>query len=172
MYINKTNCGTKFIVIFTMLKRCAFLALAGSASAFAPIMSMDIDRRSIVQAGIAAAAAAPLFAPKTADAVADLGLKYVPRPPGMLNGYAPIITIMDHRGCTSHANKEYRGKKSNDQDDEMLVKVQSLRIPISYSRATSQLQESISYKAKGIDGDYTGEKDLSLYKIPGRSVMY
>ena len=160
-----------------MLKLCAVLALAGSAgsaNAFPPIMSMDIDRRSIVKTCIAAVAAAPLLRPQTADAystsAADLGLKYKPRSPGALSGNAPIITIMDHRGCTRQANKEYRGPKSNDQNDEMLVKVQSQRIPISYSRATSQLQESISYKAKGIDGAYTGKKDLGGNSIPASFV--
>jgi len=152
-----------------MLKLCAVLALAGSAgsaNSFALIVSMDIERPSIVKAGIAATAAAPLLRPQTADAYStlavDLGLKYEPRSPGALSGNAPIITIKDHR----QANKEYRGPKFDDQNDEMLVKVQSQRIPISYSRATSQLQESISYKAKGIDGAYTGEKDLGGNSIP------
>jgi len=54
----------------------------------------------------------------------------------------------------------------------MLVKVKQERIPISYTRAEAQLRESISYKAKGIDGDYTGERDLSLYKKPGSSASY
>ena len=55
---------------------------------------------------------------------------------------------------------------------EALVKVKMDRIPVDYNRATAQLQESISYKAKGIDGDYTGEKDLSIYKKPGSSAAY
>jgi hypothetical protein len=37
-----------------------------------------------------------------------------------------VITIFDHRGCQRGGpNAEYTGPKSNDQDDEMCVKVQS-----------------------------------------------
>ena len=158
-----------------MLARATVLALIGSAAAFSPMMSMDMGRREIVKAGAAAAAAAPLLRPAEAEARGDLGLKSGAVAASRFSrqqGYAPIITIFDHRGCTAHANKEYRGPKSGDQDDEMLVKVKQDRIPISYARAEAQLRESISYKAKGIDGDYTGEKDLSLYKKPGSSVSY
>jgi heme/copper-type cytochrome/quinol oxidase subunit 3 len=28
---------------------------------------------------------------------------------------APVITIFDHRGCTSHTNTEYKGKKAGNQ---------------------------------------------------------
>ena len=153
----------------------ALLAVAGSAAAFSPMMSMDMGRREIVQAGAAAAVAAPLLRPAEAEAKADLGLSSgnAALSRGIQKGYAPIITIMDHRGCArGKANREYQGPKSGDSDDEMLVKVKMDRIPIDYSRATAQLQESISYKAKGIDGDYTGEKDLSIYKKPGSSVAY
>ena len=152
----------------------ALLAVVGSAAAFSPMMSMDMGRREIVQAGAAAAVAAPLLRPAEAEAKADLGLSSgnAALSRGIQKGYAPIITIMDHRGCQAHANKEYRGPKSGDEDDEMLVKVKMDRIPVDYNRATAQLQESISYKAKGIDGDYTGEKDLSIYKKPGSSVAY
>jgi hypothetical protein len=38
----------------------------------------------------------------------------------------------------------------------MCVKVQSVVIPRSDARAAAQLAESISFKAKGIDGPYTG----------------
>jgi len=38
----------------------------------------------------------------------------------------------------------------------MLVKVEMKKIPISDARATAQLQESISLKAKGMDGTYSG----------------
>ena len=67
---------------------------------------------------------------------------------------APIITIFDHRGCT-RGGKEYKGKLLGTQDDEMCVKVQMQSIPRSNARATAQLQESISLKAKGIDGPYS-----------------
>ena len=44
----------------------------------------------------------------------------------------------------------------NEQDDEMCVKVDSKVIPMSEKRAAEQLREAISFKSKGIDGDYTG----------------
>jgi hypothetical protein len=151
------------------------LALAGSAAAFSPMMSMETGRRQVVQAGAAAAVAAPLLRPADADAASDMGFKMGNAAFAKFsrqNGAAPVITIMDHRGCTAHANKEYRGPKSNDEDDEMCVKVAMPVIPISYTRAAQQLQESISYRAKGIDGDYTAQKDLSIYKKPGSSAAY
>jgi hypothetical protein len=40
-----------------MLRSTAVLALAGSAAAFAPMMSMDIDRRAVIQTGVAGAVA-------------------------------------------------------------------------------------------------------------------
>ena len=153
----------------------AILAVAASAAGFSPMMSMDLGRREIVQAGAAAAIAAPLLRPAEAEAKANLGMSSgnAALSRGIQKGFAPIITIMDHRGCSrGQANREYQGKKSGDQDDEMLVKVKMDRIPVDYNRATAQLQESISYKAKGIDGPYTGEKDLSIYKVPGSSVSY
>ena len=48
-----------------------------------------------------------------------------------------------------------QGKFTFGQDDEMCVKVQMQSIPRSNARATAQLQESISFKAKGIDGPYS-----------------
>jgi hypothetical protein len=38
----------------------------------------------------------------------------------------------------------------------MCVKVDSKVIPMSEKRAAEQLREAISFKSKGIDGDYTG----------------
>ena len=140
----------------------AVLALAGSAAAFSPMMSMDMGRREIVQAGAAAAATAPLLRPAEANAAltAQKG-KFCAQ--GRNNGScnaAPIITIFDHRGCQRGGpNNEYRGKQSGDQDDEMLVKVELGKIVASESRAAAQLAESISLTAKGIDGDY--------HKVPG-----
>merc|ERR1719183_2508953 len=118
------------------------------------MMSMDLGRREVVQAG-AAAAAAPLLRPAQADAATTTFVQH-----GRIyseangGGKAPIITIFDHRGCTRHANQEYRGRFTAGQDDEMLVKVELKNIPRSDARAVSQLQESISFKGKGIDGDY------------------
>jgi len=102
-----------------MLARCtAALALAGSAAAFSPMMSMETGRRELLKAGAAAAVAAPLLRPNQADA-AWSGPNF-----GSKHGTAPIITIFDHRGCQrGGANTEYSGAKANGQDDEMLVKI-------------------------------------------------
>jgi len=130
-----------------MLRSTAsILALVGSAAAFSPMMSMETGRRQVVQAGAAAAVAAPLLRANPAAAGMDK------------SGRAPVITIFDHRGCQrGGANKEYTGAKASGQDDEMLVKVQSVKIAASDARAAAQLAESISLKAKGIDGSYTGK---------------
>ena len=122
------------------------LALAGSAAAFSPMMSMETGRRQVVQAGAAAAVAAPLLRANPAEAKMDK------------SGRAPVILIMDHRGCNrGGANKEYTGAKAGNQDDEMCVKVSSQKIAASEAAAAKQLAESISFKAKGIDGPYTGK---------------
>ena len=129
-----------------MSRTSVVLALAGSAAAFSPMMSMETGRRQVVQAGAAAAVAAPLLRANPAEATMDK------------SGRAPVITIFDHRGCNrGGANKEYTGAKANGQDDEMCVKVQSSKIAASDARAAAQLAEAISLKAKGIDGPYTGK---------------
>ena len=51
-----------------MLARTVALALVGSAAAFSPMMSMDMGRRQVVQAGAAAAVAAPLLRANPASA--------------------------------------------------------------------------------------------------------
>ena len=67
-----------------------------------------------------------------------------------------MITIFDHRGCNRGGeNKEYTGGKANGQDDEMLVKVQSVGIEVSEAKAEAFLGEAISLKGKGIDGPYS-----------------
>ena len=130
-----------------MLARACALALVGSAAAFSPMMSMETGRRQVIQGGAAAAVAAPLLRANPAAAGMDKSAR------------APAITIMDHRGCTAHDNKEYTGAKSNDQDDEMCVVVRNSRTTVSEGQAAKFLQEIISYEAKGIDGDYTGRKN-------------
>jgi len=127
-----------------MLARATVLALVGSAAAFSPMMSMETGRRQVVQAGAAAAVAAPLLRANPAAAGMDKSAR------------APVITIFDHRGCNRGGpNKEYTGSKANGQDDEMLVKVQSLVIPKAEARAEAFLGEAISLKGKGIDGPYS-----------------
>lgn len=128
-----------------MLARAtAVFALAGSTAAFSPMMSMDMGRRQVVQAAGAAAVAAPLLRSNPASAGMDKSAR------------APAITVLDHRGCTAHDNKEYRGEKANNQDDEMCVVVRSNRVTVSDGEAAKFLQQVISYQAKGIDGLYTG----------------
>ena len=122
----------------------AVLALAGSAAAFAPMMSMDMGRRQVVQTAGAAAVAAPLLRANPASAGMDKSAR------------APVIAILDHRGCTAHKNQEYRGPASGDQDDEMCVVVRSNTIKVGESESSKFLQQVISYQAKGIDGPYTG----------------
>mmetsp|Transcript_38141 Transcript_38141/g.61493 ORF Transcript_38141/g.61493 Transcript_38141/m.61493 type:complete len:119 (+) Transcript_38141:44-400(+) len=94
----------------------AVLALAGSAVAFSPMMSMETGRRQIVQAGVAAAVAAPLLRANPAAAGMDK------------SGRAPVITVFDHRGCTAHKNTDYTGPKANGMEDEQCIKVQSVKI--------------------------------------------
>ena len=52
-------------------------------------------------------------------------------------------------------NKEYSGPQSGDQDDEMCVKVQSVEIT---ANANAFIRETLSFRSKGIDGDYTANK--------------
>jgi hypothetical protein len=127
-----------------MLARTVALALVGSAAAFSPMMSMDMGRRQVVQAGAAAAVAAPLLRANPASAGMDKSAK------------APAITIMDHRGCTAHANKEYTGPAANAIEDEMCVVVRNPKVTVSELEAGKFLQSVISFQAKGIDGPYTG----------------
>jgi len=122
-----------------LARTTAVLALAGAASAFSPMMSMETGRRAVVQAGAAAAIAAPLLRPSPAEA--GLSSLSTPGPVGAKSGgggggggkgnksgAAPVITIFDHRGCQRGGpNKEYTGRKANGQDDEMCVKVSTCR---------------------------------------------
>jgi hypothetical protein len=51
-----------------------------------------------------------------------------------------VITIFDHRGCQRGGpNKEYTGPASNDQDDEMCVKVLNPIIPYKTNLAVAQV---------------------------------
>ena len=82
-------------------------------------MAVDEDCRQVVYAGAAAAVAAPLF-------------RAIPPAAKVHNGFAPAITIMDHRGC-SRGFGEYKGGSSGHQDDDMF--------------AAKQLAEPLSLKA-------------------------
>ena len=105
-----------------MLARSVALATVGSATAFSPMMSMETGRRQIVQAGAAAAVAAPLLRATPASA-GKKGL-YDANAGMDKSGRAPLIVVFDHRGCNrGGTNAEYQGKQAGDQDDEMCVKV-------------------------------------------------
>ena len=57
-----------------------------------------------------------------------------------------MITIFDHRGCVRGGpNKEYQGASSNDQDDEMCVKVANPIIQVSQAKSTAQVIASIPF---------------------------
>merc|ERR1711998_484658 len=83
---------------------------------------------------------------------------------------APVITVFDHRGCTQHKNTEYTGRKTGDQDDEMLVKVQSSKISVDSNVAASVLKDSLSIlpklKQPAVDLRTIGSTDLSFHFLP------
>jgi hypothetical protein len=79
----------KLTMSAVVAKTCAVLALAGSAAAFAPTMSLSANRRQVVQGGAAAAVAAPLLRSSPAGAASFDNFP----------GRAPVISILDHRGC-------------------------------------------------------------------------
>ena len=107
---------------------------------------MDLGRRQVVQTGAAAAAVTPFLQSLPAGAM-DKSAK------------APVITIFDHRGCKRGGpDTEYKGNKANSKDDEMCVKVQSVKISVSEAEAAKALQEFISFTSKGTDGVFNGPK--------------
>ena len=91
------------------------LAFVGTAAAFNPIMQMTAGRRVAIQGAGAAAVAAPFLRPAESDAAV---VKYE----GNMrkNPLAPVVTLLDHRGC-NRASKEYKGEKAGDIEDEMIV---------------------------------------------------
>ncbi len=101
---------------------------------------MQMDRREVVAAGAAAAAVAPFLATSPAAAERPLGTGIVPKTKTFLssNFYAPEVTIFDHRGC-NRAPKEYKGGKTGGQDDEMLVRVKSVKVFTLFFYACSYL---------------------------------
>ena len=88
------------------------LAFVGTAAAFNPMMQMSTGRRAAIQGAGAAAIAAPLLRPEGAEAAFPGNM--VANPP------APVITLLDHRGCNRVSN-EYTGPRANDMEDEQVV---------------------------------------------------
>jgi hypothetical protein len=128
-----------------MLAKACTLALIGSAAAFSPSMSMGgSTRRQALQTAAAGAVVAPLLRGDEASARVTGG----PRKPLS----APVISILDHRGCPSNANhQEYKGKKAGDDNDEMCVVVRQTLIKVSEEDAAKKRQEFINFKDNGID---------------------
>lgn len=113
--------------------------MVGSTAAFSPMMmSMDMDRRAVVKS---AALGAAISAPKLANAFEcspaeiDPETGTCPVPKNDIDkpkvSLAPLIQIMDHRGCT-RPRKEYKGKASGDGNDEMMVMVSMVDIDSMY----------------------------------------
>jgi len=121
-----------------------------------------MGRRQVVQAGAAAAVAAPLLRPKEAEAAGVFDNVRINVPLGSRfslpydkSPQTPVITIMDHRGCNAHENTEYRGKKAEGPEDEMLVMIKSVKTKADEGKAATFLSEALSFTAKGIDGTYS-----------------
>nr|U5TBU0.1 RecName: Full=Phycocyanin PC645 alpha-3 subunit [Chroomonas sp. CCMP270]AGY96988.1 phycocyanin645 alpha subunit [Chroomonas sp. CCMP270] len=103
-------------------KTAVALALVASAVALRPTMSLSANRREVVAGAGAAAVVAPMLRPAEANAVYTRGTSLS----------APVITIFDARGCTDHANKEYKGDWSGRaEDDECCVKIQMQKISVA-----------------------------------------
>mmetsp|Transcript_26855 Transcript_26855/g.19331 ORF Transcript_26855/g.19331 Transcript_26855/m.19331 type:complete len:127 (+) Transcript_26855:55-435(+) len=122
-----------------LARTTAALAIVAAAEAFSTPalsglrMSSDASRRQVVQAGAAAAAVTPFIGSQPAAAKVQ----------GPTDEFAPVITVFDHRGC-SRAPKEYSGAKSRDMEDEMMVKVQSLKISVPESAGAAFTDEVIA----------------------------
>nr|AGR45599.1 phycoerythrin alpha subunit L1 [Chroomonas sp. M1312] len=133
-------------------KSIACLAVfAGSAAAFSPSMSMGVGRREVVQAGAAAAAVAPLLR----NAAPAEARNYVGAPMGVqkyADLRAPVILVLDHRGCESNSeHTEYKGEKSNDENDEMCIIVKNKLIKVSEADAEKLKQEFVGMKETPIN---------------------
>jgi len=94
------------------------LAFVGTAAAFNPVMQMSTGRRVAIQGAGAAALAAPLLRSSPADAA------YKGQYAGnMVSGkdlVAPVISLLDHRGCSRQSN-EYDGARSGTMEDEQVA---------------------------------------------------
>nr|AGR45595.1 phycoerythrin alpha subunit L3 [Chroomonas sp. M1627] len=116
--------------MFTKTVCC--LAVIGSASAFAPTMSVSANRREV----IAGAGAAAVIAPVAANAKIEKGY----------NIKAPFITLFDNRGCEVKKDN-YSGAKAGDMEDEQCIKLVMDSVVVSEATAAKKLQEFIGVKA-------------------------
>ena len=63
--------------------------------------------------------------------------------------------IHAERTCTHAHSRIERDARTQTLTDTIYLQVQSVKIAASESRAAAQLAETISLKAKGVDGEYT-----------------
>eukprot|EP00285_Hemiselmis_virescens_P018068 CAMPEP_0173384994 /NCGR_PEP_ID=MMETSP1356-20130122/7568_1 /TAXON_ID=77927 ORGANISM="Hemiselmis virescens, Strain PCC157" /NCGR_SAMPLE_ID=MMETSP1356 /ASSEMBLY_ACC=CAM_ASM_000847 /LENGTH=127 /DNA_ID=CAMNT_0014340601 /DNA_START=108 /DNA_END=491 /DNA_ORIENTATION=+ len=109
-------------------------------------MSMNIGRRELAQGAAAAAVVAPLLRPDEASAALGRA-RGGPRKPLT----APVITILDHRGCSENSkHQEYKGQRSNDENDEMCIVVKQKVIAVSEADAAKKRQEYLSFNNLGM----------------------
>ncbi|EKX32491.1 phycoerythrin alpha subunit 2 [Guillardia theta CCMP2712] len=138
-----------------MLRTAVVGATIAVASAFAPApalrspaggVSMQMERREAMTAGAAAAA---VFGGAAAANAIPLGTQIAGKGQVLMraNFYAPEVTIFDHRGC-NRAPKEYKGGKTGDQDDEMLVRVKSVKVFCPEAEAAKVLASTLSVLKK------------------------
>nr|7SUT_A Chain A, HaPE645 alpha-1 subunit [Hemiselmis andersenii]7SUT_E Chain E, HaPE645 alpha-1 subunit [Hemiselmis andersenii] len=66
------------------------------------------------------------------------------------DGLAPYVETFNNRGC-EFPKSGYEGPASNDDNDEMCVKVSMLRVKVSQSYAAKQIQQFSGFKESGID---------------------
>eukprot|EP00960_Hanusia_phi_P021661 641912-Hanusia_phi.AAC.1 len=133
--------ATVFLMFFMFLVVKSVQLIAPALRQSNVQMNMAIDRRDVLKT--AAAAGLALANAGVASAACDNAAKKCTTDQVNKNA-APVvscsamgdlpaltrtqITIFDHRGCAEHVNKEYTGAPSNDYNDEMLVKVQSVTL--------------------------------------------
>mmetsp|Transcript_92756 Transcript_92756/g.139162 ORF Transcript_92756/g.139162 Transcript_92756/m.139162 type:complete len:143 (+) Transcript_92756:32-460(+) len=134
-----------------LAKAAAVLAIAGSAAAYVPApMALRMSSTEGMMSPFKGAnpANAALSSLGERDGVSSGG----GGGSGAFKAKAPVITIFDHRGC-SRAPKEYKGKSAGGEDDEMMVKVQSVKIAAEPSTADAVLNEALNL----MDGKFSSQ---------------
>ncbi len=132
-----------------LAKAAAVLAIAGSAAAYVPTtMPLRMSANGLMapfqSAAPASAGLSSLSESSSSPSTGGRGGS------GPTSAKAPVITVFDHRGC-SRAPKEYTGKKTGDQDDEMMVKVQSVKIAADPTAADAVLLAALG----SMDGKFS-----------------
>ena len=135
-----------------------------SAAAFSPLMTQDaallIQRRLLTFREVASTMQAPASLSQSLCSGLRVGQAEAAT---NREARAPVITIMDHRGCPRE-NKEYMGGKTGGYDDEMCVRVHLKTIAAS---VTASLPLDMTLAKRALDGPRlvivptTEELDLS-----------